>query len=990
MTKVLILHQDMGVKESLTKLQSRLSGDLFTDHMMRVMYATDASVYRELPLAVALPKTIQDIQYLIQFASEHQLTLIPRAAGTSLAGQCVGSGIVVDVSKYFTKITGFNKEEGWVRVQPGVIRDELNLFLKEHGVFFGPETSTANRAMIGGMVGNNSTGTNSIKYGNTRDHVLELEVLLSDGSLVNIGPTALEDLENIQKEDSLLARIYTDLITALNNSEVQEEIRKEFPHPSIHRRNTGYAVDELLKSEVFGIDREPFNLCKLLAGSEGTLAFITSIKLNVIPLPPASEVLLCPHFESVHEALLAVQQVMAIEPYACELMDKLIMDCTKENLEYKKYRYFLSGDPGALLLISLRADNENDLKVQIDNAIQLLQDKTAMYDCPVIYPPKIVDVWKLRKAGLGLLANIPGDSKAVAVIEDTAVHIDDLADYIKEFTAMMVKHGQKAVYYAHAGAGELHLRPILDLKKSNDVKLFQEIAWDTARLVKKYNGSLSGEHGDGRVRASFIPFMLGEKNYALLKKLKQTFDPKGVFNKGKIIDAPAIDQDLRYELDKEEPELETLLNFKAEGGILRLAEKCNGSGDCRKTHLSGGTMCPSYMATKNEKDTTRARANILREILTQSNNDRERWSSKEVKDALDLCLSCKACKSECPSNVDMASLKAEFTYQYHKIKGTPFRAKLFGHVERLNRLGSLFPQFSNWVNSTGLMKSLMGLAEQREAPALANQSLRKWFNSRHKESNDSAQKIYLFFDEFTNYYDVEVGKAAILMLEAIGYQVVEAPIRDSGRAFLSKGMLAEAKHLAKKNVRALFPLISEETPLIGIEPSAILSFRDEYLRLIDDPAFKESRLVKHAYTIEEFLVKEFEAGKFGSALFTSSHKQVVLHGHCHQKALSEVSYSAKLMSIPQNYHVETLNTGCCGMAGSFGYEKEHYDVSMQVGELVLFPSVRQCEFQTIVAAPGTSCRHQIYDGTKRKAQHPIEVLYNALTTKKLNDWEEEY
>lgn len=980
----------MEVKESLTLLREQLSGDLYTDDMMRVMYATDASVYREIPLAVALPKTIQDIQYLIKFARTNGLSLIPRAAGTSLAGQCVGDGIVVDVSKYFTKITAFNKEEGWVRVQPGVIRDELNMYLKEHGVFFGPETSTANRAMIGGMVGNNSTGTNSIKYGNTRDHVLELEVLLSDGSLVNIGPATQEEIEQIQTENSLLGNIYQQLLGELNRPEVQDEIHKEFPHPAIHRRNTGYAVDELLQSKIFGNGDQLFNLCKLLTGSEGTLAFITSIKLNVLPLPPTKEVLLCPHFHTVNDALLAVQQVMTVEPYACELMDKLIMDCTKENLEYRKYRYFLVGDPAAVLMITLRADSDEKLKEQIDRTLELLSKQTAMYDCPVIYPPKIADVWKLRKAGLGLLANIPGDSKAVAVIEDTAVHIDDLPNYIEEFTAMMARHGQEAVYYAHAGAGELHLRPILNLKKSEDVKLFETIAWDTARLVKKYKGSLSGEHGDGRVRASFIPYMLGEKNYALLKRVKHTFDPHGIFNRGKIIDAPSIDADLRYEVNRKEIQLETILNFNAEGGMLRLAEKCNGSGDCRKTHLSGGTMCPSYMATKNEKDTTRARANILREYLTQSDSDRERWTSEEVKRALDLCLSCKACKSECPSNVDMASLKAEFTYQYHKQKGTPLRSKLFGHVERLNRLGSIAPRISNWLNGTSFMKDFMGLAEQRNAPSLANQTLHKWFASRRKKGESAQQKLYLFFDEFTNYYDVEVGKAAIQLLQVLGYEVLEAPIRDSGRAYLSKGMLVEAKQLANKNVEALDSLITEDSPLIGIEPSAILSFRDEYLRLVDRTEFSGSAIVKHSYTIEEFLVQEFEAGKFSAELFTLAHKQIVLHGHCHQKALSEVSYSSRLMSIPQNYHVETLNTGCCGMAGSFGYEKEHYDVSMNVGELVLFPAIRQSEFQTIVAAPGTSCRHQIMDGTKRSAKHPVQVLFEALLQEEENDWEEEY
>lgn len=983
--KVFILQRIMEFKQKLTKFSSRFKGEIFTDKMMRTMYATDASVYKEMPLAVTFPLNIDDIVSLIQFAKSNNTTLIPRTAGTSLAGQCVGNGIVVDVSKHFTKILELNVEKHWVKVQPGVIRDELNLFLKPNNLFFGPETSTANRAMIGGMVGNNSTGTNSIKYGNTRDHVLEIEALLSDGSAV-----VFKNLSKNQFEEKLALKtfegdLYRHIYHVLKNENNQNEIRNEFPKQEIHRRNTGYAIDELMHCEIFEENTQTFNFCKLISGSEGTLAFITAIKLNLLALPPKGTMVLCPHFESVNEALLAVQQLMPLQPFACELMDKVIMDCTKENAEYKKYRYFLEGDPQAILMIELRAENKELLQIEIDKALYVLQKDTAMYACPQVFTPNISNVWKLRKAGLGLLANIPGDKKAVAVIEDTAVHIDDLAAYIVDFTAMMKRHNQNAVYYAHAGAGELHLRPILDLKKSDDVALFKEIAWDTAKLVKKYKGSLSGEHGDGRVRASFIPYMLGEKNYALLKDLKNTWDPNNVFNAGKIIDAPPIEQDLRYEIDRKEPDLKTLMSFNEVGGILRLAEKCNGSGDCRKTHLSGGTMCPSYMASKNEKDTTRARANVLREFLTNNDTERSKWSAPEIKEALDLCLSCKACKSECPSNVDMAAMKAEFTYQYNQINGTPLRSKLFGHVEKLNRLGSIAPSISNAINALPFTKKLMGIAVERIPPKLAKQTLKKWFldryktlDARYKTKDSELSTIYLFADEFTNYYDAEVGEKAVLLLEKLGYEVKIAPISDSGRAYMSKGMLADAKKIANENVKMLIPLISEETPLIGIEPSAILSFRDEYVRLIDNQQYKDSCIVNYSFTIEEFLAQEIDKGHISADLFTDNHQQIFLHGHCHQKALSEVSLTYKILNLPKNYHVETLATGCCGMAGSFGYEKEHYKTSMEVGELVLFPSVRKANSNDIICAPGTSCRHQIFDGTKRIAQHPVEVLWSAI------------
>ena len=968
----------MGFKESLTSLAKDFSGEIQMDSLAKAIYATDASVYRALPQAVTFPKTKEDILKLIHFAKEHKTSLIPRTAGTSLAGQCVGDGIVVDVSKHFTKILELNVEEQWVRVEAGVIRDELNQYLEPHGLFFGPETSTSNRAMIGGMVGNNSTGTNSIKYGNTRDHVIALECYLSNGEMVNFQDLSKNELKIKLAEGSLEGNLYRQILETLSDSEVQDEIAREFPKPSIHRRNTGYAIDELLKSNAFKEEGPDLNLSKLIAGSEGTLAFITEIKLNLLKLPPKEAVVLCPHFNSVDEALIAVQKIMPVEPYACELMDKLIMDCTKENTEYKKYRFFLNGDPAAILMIELRGETKASLQIEIEKLKALLSE-TSMYACAEVYYPEASTIWKLRKAGLGLLANIPGDKKAVAVIEDTAVHIDDLSAYIKEFTAMMAKHGQGAVYYAHAGAGELHLRPILDLKKSADVALLKEIAWDTARLVKKYKGSLSGEHGDGRVRASFIPFMLGEKNYAILKDLKNTWDPNQIFNAGKITDAPPIDQDLRYKTDQQVKPLSTLMNFTREGGILRLAEQCNGSGDCRKTHLSGGTMCPSYMATKNEQDTTRARANVLREFLTNNDTDRAKWSSSEIKEALDLCLSCKACKSECPSNVDMAAMKAEFTYQYNKINGTPFRSKLFGHVQKLNALASVSPKLANWVNSLSITKQIMGLAKERTAPQLANETLVHWFKGRKAESKQKIiKKVILFADEFTNYYDVEIGKKTVLLLEALNYQVELAPILDSGRAYLSKGLLEEAKQVANNNVKALIPLVSEEVPIIGIEPSAILSFRDEYLRLVDNDAYKDSCIVKHSYTIEEFMALEIGKGNMTTSSFKEHHQQVKLHGHCHQKAISELSFSQKMLSLPKNYHVETIPSGCCGMAGSFGYEKEHYVTSMEVGELVLFPAVRKSSMEDLIVAAGTSCRHQIFDGTKRKALHPVEVLFDAL------------
>ncbi len=969
---------------SLKILKSKLEGELFSDKMMKTIYATDASVYREMPLAVVFPKTKEDIKKLIIFATKNQTTLIPRTAGTSLAGQCVGDGIVVDVSKHFTSILNIDKANKTVQVESGVIRDVLNIELKKQGLFFGPETSTANRAMIGGMVGNNSSGSNSIKYGVTRDHVLEIEAFLSDGSLVIFKELSKETFQEKLQLKNLEGDIYRHIYGVLTDESNQKEIKKEFPKASIHRRNTGYALDILLDSEIFNKSTEKFNFCKLIAGSEGTLAFMTKITLKCFDLPPKFSVLICPHFNTVNEALLSVEKAMNHQPFACELMDKTIMDCTKKSIEYSQYRFFIEGDPKAVLMIELKADSKEALDLLSEKLISDLQKDNLAYTFPKIYPPESQKVWQLRKAGLGLLANLPGDKKAVAVIEDTAVAIDDLANYIQEFTLLMKSFGQKSVYYAHAGAGEIHLRPILDLKKSKDLKHFKEIAFGVAKLVKKYKGSLSGEHGDGRVRASFLEFMLGKKNYQLLKQLKYTWDKDNVFNAGKIIDAKPIDTNLRYEIDRKEPEIKTIMNFSETGGILNLAEKCNGSGDCRKLHVSGGTMCPSYMATKDEKTTTRARANILREFLTTSSKA-NKFNHPEIKEVLDLCLSCKACKSECPSNVDMAAMKAEFLYQYQKENGISFRTKLFAETQKNNELGSQFPSLVNFLFSapiiSSLSKKIMGVAQERTIPKLAKQTLKKWFQKNESSFalNSPIKTVYLFADEFTNYNDVAIGKKAVKLFYKLNYQVIIPNISDSGRTYLSKGFLDVAQKIAIKNVINLSPLINNDCVFVGIEPSAILSFRDEYKRLVSKELLQDlEKLNKNTFLIDEFLAQEIRNENIKKTSFTKDYKEIKLHGHCHQKSLSKVSDSELLLSFPKNYSVNTIKSGCCGMAGSFGYEKEHYEISMQVGELVLFPSVRKAKKTTEIVAIGTSCRHQIKDGTKRDAKHSLEILFEAL------------
>ena len=970
----------------LAKFATELEGELHFDTVMRTLYATDASAYREMPTAVAIPKTVDDIKKLIVFARENGSSIIPRTAGTSLAGQVVGNGIVVDVSKNFTQIIEINKEEHWVRVQPGVIRDVLNMELKKYGLFFGPETSTANRAMIGGMVGNNSCGSNSVVYGSTREHLLEVKAILSDGSEMEFKSSnvqAFRELLNIahQKNGSatLFEKIYRETDTILSDPFNQEEIRREFPKPTIERRNTGYALDMLLNCEPFTEGGKPFNLCELIAGSEGTLCFLTEIKLHVNDLPPAEIGLVCGHFNNVDEALRANLIGLKYKPSASELMDHYILECTKANKEHNQNRFFVQGDPGAILVVELRGNSTEEIAQKASEMEAEMRAAGLGYHFPVVYGADTKRVWDLRKAGLGLLSNLPGDEKAVAVIEDTAVDVNDLPDFIREFNEILTANNLYCVHYAHAGSGEIHLRPIINLKTVEGNKQFRLIAEEIATLVKKYRGSLSGEHGDGRLRGEFIKQMVGEHNYQLMKDIKRIWDPHNIFNPNKVVDTPPMDTFLRYVPGQQTPELKTTFRF-TDQNILQHAEQCNGSGDCRKTHLSGGTMCPSYMATRNEKESTRARANILREFLTHSDKA-NRFDHEEIKEVFDLCLACKGCKSDCPSNVDVAKLKMEFLHQYYKENGVPIRSRLVGNFSTLSKIASYVPWAYNFIFKTPFLRrianTVVGFHPDRTMPLLSKSTFKSWFNSH--EGTKTQRKVFLFVDEFTNYNDVEIGMKAVKLLNRLGYEVIVPNHVESGRPQLSKGLLDDAKRLANQNVSLLKDVISEEIPLIGIEPSAILTFRDEYPDLVDENLMEDAKnLSKNVFMIEEFISNEIEAKRISKSAFTTEKRLIKLHGHCQQKSLSSMIPAKRTLSLPENYEVQLIPSGCCGMAGSFGYEKEHFEISNQIGELVLFPTIRQQAEGVIIAASGTSCRHQIHDGTGRTAKHALEILFEAL------------
>ena len=980
-------------------LRKELKGDLYTDHIQRILYATDASAYREMPVAVTRPACVDDIKKILAFARARGGSVIPRGAGTSLAGQVVGPGIVMDISRHLNHILEFNAEERWVRVEPGVVLGELNRYLAPHRLQFGPETSTADRCCMGGMLGNNSCGAHSLIHGSVRDHILEIDAVLSDGSEAHFCALTTDEFSARCDGDPALleTKIFRKLRDMLSDPRNAMEIRKEYPHPDLRRRNNGYALDALLETDPFTGNGEKINVCRLLAGSEGTLAFTISMKLNLVPVTDDRTGLLCAHFSSLQDAVRANIIALKHMPAAVELIDDYILNCTKDNIEQNRNRFFVSGDPKTILLIEIIRPTISEIEATAEAMEKDMRAAGYGYHFPLYTAAdEMARVWELRKAGLGVLLNIPGRRKSVQVIEDTAVLPDLFPEYIEEAAGVLEKHGLSCAYYAHIATGELHLSPLLDLKDPDDIRTFHGLAEDMAGLIKKYRGSLSGEHGDGRLRGEFIPLMLGPHNYALLKELKKTWDPYGLFNPGKITDTPPMTENLRYPAGERRSFPGQVFTFPEEEGILYAAEKCSGSADCRKSSLIGGTMCPTFMATRDEDKSTRARANILREYLTRSDR-KDPFDHEEIYKVMDLCLSCKACKAECPSNVDVAKLKAEFLQHYYDIHHVPFRAWLIAWLPRLYMPGMMIRPLTNLITGTALFKRLIGFSVKRPIPALSPVTLRVW-GRRHglgngenrSESMSGSAKgtddaigskgtVYLFADEFTNYNESDIGIKAVMLLERLGYEVIIPRHRESGRTFLSKGLIRSARKIAVRNILMLRDVITEERPLVGIEPSALLAFRDEYPEMAGKALEADAqRLASAALLIEEFICREIDRGNISPDCFTDRPAKVLLHGHCQQKAIASTAPTIRMLSLPVNYTVEEINDGCCGMAGAFGYEKEHYDLSMKIGEMVLFPAVRAASGETIITAPGTSCRHHIADGTGKKALHPVEVLYDAL------------
>lgn len=990
--KININRERKGLKKSF-------KGDLLFDELSKIIYATDASAYREIPFGVALPKNKEDIKVLVDFARRNKISLIPRGAGTSLAGQVVGSGLVVDVSRYMKQIVELNVEEKWVRVEPGVVLDELNNILKPYNLFFAPETSTSNRCTIGGMVGNNSCGSHSLVYGSTRNHLLEAKVILANKEEIVLKKLSKEEFEEKTLISSLEGEIYKHLKEKYSSKEIQKKIVEAFPEKEIKRRNNGYALDEIFLNNVFSENEdEDFNLSKLFAGSEGTLGFAVEFKLNLMPLPPQNKALICAHFSTLEDSFDGNLIALKHNPAAIELMDNNILTSASRNIEQRKNMFFVEGNPEAILIIELAEETPKELEEKTIRIIEALKKDYKGYAFSVVKGKDMSKVWALRKAGLGLLTNIPGSAKPVSVIEDTSVSPSKLSEYIKEFKQILQKYNLSCVYHAHIATGELHLRPVLDLKNKDDVRLFRNVSVDVANLVKKYRGSLSGEHGDGRLRGEFIPLMFGDEIYSLMKEMKQVWDKDNVFNKGKIIDTPPMDTSLRYSdliENKGKKRIDmnnipTYYDFSSQKGLLSAVEQCNGSADCRKGIEFLNTMCPSYRATNDERYTPRARANALREYYTNPKNNNP-FDNEELYWILDNCLSCKGCKNECPSNVDIAKLKSEFLQHYYDINGLPLRIILMNYLTFFQRIGSMSPKIYNWIITndwtSSIIKKTLHFSQKRSLPTLNAKTLKQLIKTEDKlsvfHSPKTKKKVYFFADEFTNYQDSHIGFAAIKLLRSLGYEIEIAPIEESGRISISKGMVKRAKRLANKNLKALRGIINDQTPLIGIEPSTILSFRDEYPSLINPKLKSEetNQVIRNTFLFDEFLAMEIDNGNIVSEDFTSEVQNILLHGHCQQKALIGAENMKKVLSLPKNFNVEVIESGCCGMAGSYGYEEKHYDMSIKIGNQILFPKILAANKETIISAPGTSCREHIKHSTQKEILHPIEILWEARKKK---------
>ena len=941
------------------ELRRVVEGDVRFDAYSRVLYSTDASMYQVEPIGVVIPRHADDAQAVIEVANRWNVPVLPRGGGTSLTGQTVNHAIVLDFSAHLNQVIEVNQEELWARAQPGLIQDELNQHLRPMGLLFGPDTSTANRATLGGMIGNNSGGSHSIAYGLTIDHVIELTALLADGSRAVFGPVTPQDFAEKMKLPGLEGEIYRQVARIRNN--YREEILARYP--GYWRRVCGYNLDELVK------DR-PLNMARLIVGSEGTLLNVIEAKVRVVKRPGKTALVIV-HYHEMQEALESSQAILETGPYSVELTDKMILDLARANLELSKRMGFIQGDPAVILGVEYAGESEAEVRSKVE-ALEALRAKHRFgYSAHVAYDPdEQKAIWKLRKAGLGLLMGIKGDAKPIAFVEDTAVDPKYLPVFVPRFREIMAKHGADGAYYGHCSVGCLHIRPIINLKTKASLEQVKAIADEITDLVMEFGGAISSEHGDGRARSPYLERVYGPTILQAFRELKRAFDPKNLMNPGNIVDSPPLTENLRYGPEYKTWEPGALLDFSKQGGFAASVEMCNGVGVCRKT--MEGTMCPSYMATKDEEHSTRGRANALRAVLSGRIPPSD-FTGRRLYEVMDLCLECKACKAECPANVDMAKIKYEFLYHYYRANGLPLRNRIFGRIADLSKIGSRFAPISNLIASSRpgrwLMDRFLGIDNRRPLPRFASETFTDWFKSRRRAVEAPRGFVVLFNDTFVTYNTPEIGRAAVELLEAAGYRVELVDKKCCGRPLISKGMLTEAKEHAAWNVARLKPWIERGAAIVGLEPSCLLTLRDESVELLRSDDAKT--VAQSSFLLEEFLLKERANGL--SLNFQKGPWRALLHGHCHQKAMVGMAPTVAVLQWA-NFEVTEVDSGCCGMAGSFGFEKEHYDISVTLGKRRLAPAVLAQPSGVEIVAPGVSCRQQIEHLSGRRARHPAEVL----------------
>ncbi len=969
-----------SVAEYLSELTQRTGGDVRADRYSRVLYSTDASIYQVLPHAVVLPRNADELHATVELAAKHRVPILARTGGSSLAGQAVGEAVVLDLTRYMDRVLEINADERWARVEPGVVLDSLNAQLCSHGLQFGPDPASSNRAAMGGIVANNSTGSHSIVYGMTADHVLETSVVLSDGSRAHFSPleASLEEgqLEAKTQMPGMEGDIYRDIAALVGSAENQSAIRAATP--GHWRRCGGYNLDRFVGEGIsFCGEPDPrFNLAKLISGSEGTLAVMSDITLQLVPRPKKTALAVV-HFEEIYDALSAVPTILEVQPTAVELFDQMGIRLCRDVPQFAHLlETFIEGSPNCVLFTEFYGETDSELRHKIDR----LKDHLRKQGVPVtaiveaMTPQLQSNVWTVRKAGLGLLMSIRGDHKPVPFIEDSAVPVGNLAEYVTSVERFSNELGFQVAYYAHASAGCVHIRPLVNTKDAAEIAKLPKISEFAVELLHGYDGVLSSEHGDGRSRSWLNERFFGPEMYDLFRHVKHTFDPHNLMNPGNIVDAPAMTENLRFGADYETLPIREHIDFSHDQGFHRAVEMCNGAGICRKT--DSGTMCPSYMVTREEEHSTRGRANLLRAALS-GRLPHAQLTDKRMFEALDLCIECKACKSECPSSVDMAKIKFEFLAGYYEKNRVPLRTRMMADVARFSRLasGPLAPMV-NWILGIGwlrrIMESMLGISRQRQLPQFAHRPFTTWFNKRGKRTGK--KKVVLFNDTWNTYNTPQVSIAATELLEAAGFEVILPGHRCCGRPMISKGLVEPARAAARDCVDKLSPYAEQGIPIVGLEPSCLLTLRDEIMCLLPDEP-RTRAIAENSYLFEEFIAKLADAGKLGLKFHEQS-RSVLLHGHCHQKALVGTDPSKRTLGLA-GCEVEEVDSGCCGMAGSFGYEAEHYDVSLAMGERRLLPAVRDAAEDTTIVAAGVSCRQQIKHATGRHALHPAELLRQA-------------